>query len=61
MVNKVPKTIFKILFGLGFNKIDPAIITDGIAITIDAIKSVTGLSRLLSPDIRLFTLSGAYN
>ena len=60
-VKMEPKKIFNILFKTGLSKIDPATIIEGIAITIDAISSLIGLSKLLFPEMRLSTLSGVYN
>ncbi|NQY28237.1 MAG: hypothetical protein HRT69_02070 [Flavobacteriaceae bacterium] len=57
-VNIVPKMIFRTRLILGFRIIDNATIIEGIAITIDAINNLVGLSKIFSPVNRLFTFSG---
>ena len=61
IVNNVPNMIFRIRFIFGLSIIDAATITEEIAKIIDAISSLIGLSKLFSPVIKLFTLSGVYN
>ena len=46
----------RLIFGLRI--IDAATITEEIAKIIDAISNLVGLSKLFSPEIKLFTLSG---
>ncbi len=50
-VKNTPNTIFSHLFTAGFKSIDKQIIKEGMANSIDAKNSFTGLSRLLLPSI----------
>jgi hypothetical protein len=60
-VKKIPNTIFRQLFAVGFNSIDKQIIKEGMANNSDAKNRFTGLSRLLFPSIIPDSLLGTYN
>ena len=57
----IPNTILMVRFIFGLRKIERHTIIDGIAKIIEAISSVVGLSIILSPEIKLFTLLGVYS